>query len=168
MTSRPAREYRIGVIGTGNIARLVHLPVLTSMPDVRVAWVADVNAASAASVARAFKLRSIALPLSAGAESDCDVVLIASPVGTRLPYLEHLARRGIAAFVEKPFARTVEEHRAFASLSGQTRYGGAIVPGNGRAWLAYARQMGRNRSLTRLHLNQKLFAAEMVAGMPKN
>ncbi|MEO8143347.1 MAG: DNA polymerase III subunit delta' [Betaproteobacteria bacterium] len=71
----------------------------------------------------------------------------------------------------EPLAEVLQKmalDRAFASLSGQTKYGGANVPGNARAWLAYARQMGRNRSLTRHPLNQKLFAAEMVAGMPKN
>jgi predicted dehydrogenase len=127
MTRPSGGEFRIGVIGTGQIARQVHLPVLTSMPGVRVAWVADANAASAAAVARAFKLRAIALPLSAGAESDCDVVLVASPVGTRGPYLEHLASRGIAAFVEKPFARSVDEHRAFASLFPANRIGCGLM-----------------------------------------
>ena len=114
---------RVGVIGTGNIARQVHLPVLTSMPGVRVVWVADVDAASAASVARAFKLRSIPLPLTADASSDCDAALIASPVATRRPHLEHLAGRGIAAFVEKPFARTVAEHHELASLFPASRVG---------------------------------------------
>lgn len=123
LISRSPAEIRVGVIGTGHIARQVHLPVLTSMPGVRVEWVADANAASAASVARAFKLRAISLPLSSGAESDCDVALVASPVGTRGPYLQHLASRGIAAFVEKPFARTVDEHRAFASLFPASRIG---------------------------------------------
>jgi predicted dehydrogenase len=123
VTSRPATEFRIGVIGTGNITRQVHLPVLTSMPGVTVEWVADASAASAAAVARAFKLRWIELPLVAGVESDCDVVLVASPVGTRRSYLEHLAGRGIAAFVEKPFARTVDEHRAFATLFPAHRIG---------------------------------------------
>ena len=56
---------------------------------------------------------------------------------------------------------------AFASLTGRSRYGGAAVAGNARAWLAYARTMGRNRVLTRHPLNPKLFAADMVAGMPK-
>jgi predicted dehydrogenase len=123
VTSRSTTEFRVGVIGTGNIARQVHLPVLTSMQGVRVVWVADANGASAASAARAFNLRSIALPLAAGAESDCDVVLVSSPVGTRMPHLEHLAGRGIAAFVEKPFARTVAEHRAFTSLFPAHRIG---------------------------------------------
>ena len=123
----PVSEMRVGVIGTGNIARQVHLPVLTSMPGVRVAWVADVNAASAVSVASAFRLRSIPLPLAESAESDCDVALIASPVGTRRPHLAHLAGRRIAAFVEKPFARTVEEHRAFASLFPASRIGCGLM-----------------------------------------
>ncbi len=56
---------------------------------------------------------------------------------------------------------------AFALLTGRGKYGGAAVPGDARAWLAYARSMGRNRALTRHPLNPKLFAAEMVAGMPK-
>jgi DNA polymerase-3 subunit delta' len=70
----------------------------------------------------------------------------------------------------EPLAEVLQKmalDRAFASLSGRTRYGGAAVPGDARAWLAYARSMGRNRALTRHPLNPKLFAAEMVAGMPK-
>lgn len=71
----------------------------------------------------------------------------------------------------EPLAEVLQKmalDRAFASLSGRTKYGGAAVPGDARAWLAYARAMGRNRALTRHPLNPKLFAAEMVAGMPKN
>jgi DNA polymerase-3 subunit delta' len=71
----------------------------------------------------------------------------------------------------EPLAEVLQKmalDRAFAALSGKTKYGGAAVPGDGRAWLAYARAMGRHRLLTRHPLNVKLFAAEMVAGMPKN
>jgi DNA polymerase III subunit delta' len=71
----------------------------------------------------------------------------------------------------EPLAEVLQKmalDRAFAALAGRTKYGGATVPGNARAWLAYAREMGRNRVLTRHPLNLKLFAAEMLAGMPKN
>jgi DNA polymerase III subunit delta' len=70
----------------------------------------------------------------------------------------------------EPLAEVLQKmafDRAFAGLAGRTRYGGAVVPGEARAWLVYAREMGRNRALTRHPLNHKLFAAEMVAGMPK-
>src|SRR5579862_1271414 len=71
----------------------------------------------------------------------------------------------------EPLAEVLQKmalDRAFAALTGRTRFGGGVAPGNGRAWLAYARAMGRNRVLTRHPLNPKLFAAEMVAAMPKN
>ena len=71
----------------------------------------------------------------------------------------------------EPLAEVLQKmalDRAFALLSGRSKYGGAAVPGDdARAWLAYARSMGRNRALTRHPLNPKLFAAEMVASMPK-
>ncbi len=70
----------------------------------------------------------------------------------------------------EPLAEVLQKmalDRAFAALSGRGKYGGAAGAGDARAWLAYARAMGRNRLLTRHPLNPKLFAAEMVAGMPK-
>jgi len=60
--------------------------------------------------------------------------------------------------------------RAFAALIGRTRYaisaGGVGTREGARAWLAYARAMGRHRRLIQHPLNPKLFAADMVAGMP--
>jgi DNA polymerase-3 subunit delta' len=70
----------------------------------------------------------------------------------------------------EPLAEVLQKlalDRAFSALAGRTKYGSAAGPGDGAAWLAYARAMGRHRTLTRHPLNHKLFAAEMVAGMPK-
>lgn len=71
----------------------------------------------------------------------------------------------------EPLAEVLQKmalDRAFAALTGRTRYGSAAVAGDARAWLAYARALGRSRPLTRHPLNPKLFAAELVAGMPEN
>jgi len=71
----------------------------------------------------------------------------------------------------EPLAEVLQKmalDRAFASLSGRTKYGGTAATGDAKAWLAYARAMGRNRVLTRHPLNPKLFAAAMVADMPKD
>ena len=71
----------------------------------------------------------------------------------------------------EPLAEVLQKmalDRAFASLAGRGKYGGAAASGNARAWLAYARLMGRHRLLTRHPLNPKLFPAEMLAGMPAN
>jgi DNA polymerase-3 subunit delta' len=70
----------------------------------------------------------------------------------------------------EPLAEVLQKmalDRAFSALTGRGKYGGGAATGNPRAWLAYARAMGRHRTLTRHPLNPKLFAAEMVAGMPE-
>lgn len=59
--------------------------------------------------------------------------------------------------------------RAFSALGLRPKYqtGAPAVPrAQARAWLAYARQMGRHRLLTGHTLNPKLFSAEMIAGLP--
>jgi len=71
----------------------------------------------------------------------------------------------------EPLAEVLQKmalDRAFAALAGRTKYGGAVVPGDGRAWLAYARALGEDRLLTRHPLNPRLFATQLVAGMPKD
>jgi hypothetical protein len=52
-------------------------------------------------------------------------------------------------------------------LAGRGKYGGGKAEGDARAWLGYARRMGRLRTLARHPLNPRLFAAEMVADMPE-
>jgi DNA polymerase-3 subunit delta' len=57
--------------------------------------------------------------------------------------------------------------RALASFTGRGRYAGAEPSAQGLAWLRFAREMGRSRQLARHPLNPRLFAGEMLAGMPK-
>jgi len=69
----------------------------------------------------------------------------------------------------EPLAEVLQKvalDRVFGALLGRTRYGGAAVPGDARAWLAFARGIGRSRTLARHPLNPRLLAAEMVAAMP--
>ncbi len=71
----------------------------------------------------------------------------------------------------EPLAEVLQKmalDRAFASLTGKTKYGSGAIAGDARAWLAYARSMGRHRTLIRHPLNPRLLAAEMLAGMPES
>jgi DNA polymerase-3 subunit delta' len=45
---------------------------------------------------------------------------------------------------------------------------GKVSPGKAREWLAFARQMGQDRLLSRHPLNPKLFSAAMLAAMPSD
>jgi DNA polymerase-3 subunit delta' len=92
-----------------------------------------------------------------------------------------LAARDPAAFASvrdredlEPLAEVLQKialDRAFAMLCGSAKYspgrkGGAIDARGARAWLAYAREMGRHRLLVRHPLNPTLLAADMLAGLP--
>jgi len=52
-------KVRIGVIGTGAICQLMHLPILSERRDVEVAAVADLDDLKAQSVARRFGVRRV-------------------------------------------------------------------------------------------------------------
>lgn len=115
--------FSVGVVGAGSIVGSMHLPVLMSMPQVRVAWIADASAERAAGLARAYQV-----PRGLGARGpselpEADVVLLAIPVAPRTPYYEALGPRGTAVFAEKPFALTAADHERFASFYPPERIG---------------------------------------------
>src|SRR5262249_4941055 len=102
---------RVGVIGAGVVTSGSHLPVLVNMPDVRVDWICDRDLPTAKAVARAYGIAR-----SFGDVADCpdvDVVLVATPVGSRRALVPQVLARGWHAFCEKPFAVTLDDHNVF-------------------------------------------------------
>jgi len=105
----------LGVIGSGDIARTAHLPVLQGLEGSRLAWVADVDESRARALGKAYKVQSHVLEGPGESLPHADVVLLATPYGVRVPYYETYRTRGTALYVEKPLARTAEEHQQICS-----------------------------------------------------
>jgi DNA polymerase-3 subunit delta' len=148
-------------------SRCVPVPVPLPEPKAAAAWLAAQGVGKPErwlAFAGGAPLR--ALEYATGERGEAvERVLLALAAGNRAALGEIRTREEL-----EPLAEVLQKmalDRAFAQLSGRTKYGGATVPGDGRAWLAYARAMGRHRLLARHPLNPKLFAAEMVAGMPQ-
>jgi predicted dehydrogenase len=112
---------RVGIVGAGVISQTLHLPVLTALPEARVAWVADAAPARAAAVGHAFGVASVPVADVLDGRAAADAVLLAIPIGVRRPYLEALARAGAGVLVEKPFARSRAEHAALSALFAPNR-----------------------------------------------
>jgi predicted dehydrogenase len=109
-------RFRIGVVGCGTISRNVHLPVLLALPEVQVAWVADRNVTVGSALARDAGVPFHALDPSRVELPPTDIVVLAVPNGARPAYYDYLARQPeVGVYVEKPFARSVEEHLEIAS-----------------------------------------------------
>lgn len=106
-------SWSVGVIGAGQVVRNAHLPVLTTSLDAAVAWIFDIDPRRAALLAHAYRAGACRPEDLKHRVAGVDVVLLAAPFGARAPYYEILAGcPSVAVFVEKPPAKTVEEHLA--------------------------------------------------------
>lgn len=106
----------IGIVGAGQLASTVHLPVIHALDGARVAWVADTARERAAQVGAAYSVPGITIRGGPEELPSADVVLLAVPFGVRDPYYSILARRGCAVLAEKPFSRSIQHHHSIAGL----------------------------------------------------
>lgn len=121
------RTLSVGVVGAGEIARIAHLPVLSAMDSVSVAWITDRDPDRARAMARGFKTSFHELPEDLHDLPEVDIFLLAIPYGVRDGFYEALAERESALFVEKPLFQTVEEHRRLCAIFPDYRFGQAFT-----------------------------------------
>lgn len=137
---------KVGILGAGGVVEASHLPVVSQMPGVRVEWLCDLDLGRATRLARGWKV-----PHASDKLKDCpdvDAVLIAIPVGRRREALASVFERRWHAFVEKPFAITVEEHMRILREAA----GAGIEVGVG-----LMRRFYRSTGAARLALAEELF-----------
>lgn len=109
------KMFHIGIVGAGRISHDIHIPVLLHMPNVSIEWVTDINKERVKKVALAYGLKAIELRHPSNLPN-CDVALLAIPVGVRADYYQAFAQKGVAVFAEKPFALTLEDHKRFLEM----------------------------------------------------
>ena len=98
-------EFRVGLLGVGAIAQVVHLPILQHMPGVRVVTVCDVDQPKAKAICARFGIERVARNDDEVFNADdLDAVVIATP--SHLHELQAIAalQTGKHVLVEKPLA----------------------------------------------------------------
>jgi len=115
MGAEGATGVSVGVVGAGDIARKMHLPVLCSMPGLRVEWIFDQLESRSRALGAAYGVTAVA-SRSPHDLPRVDVVLLAVPVEARRSYLEALVQSDTALFCEKPFATNAQEHCRLVDL----------------------------------------------------
>jgi predicted dehydrogenase len=117
-------EFRIGLLGLGAIAQVVHLPIIHSLPGVKLAGVCDVDRSKASAIASRFGVERVYRDDDeVFADADLDAIVICTP-----SYLHHTQciaglESGKHVLVEKPLAINPEEGAqviAAAERSGKT------------------------------------------------
>lgn len=114
---------RVGIVGCGAVAQILHLPALGQLPDrFAVSALCDVNAATLAGVAaRLPAARRFADAAALAACSEVDVVLVASPHAHHAEAALAAMAAGKHVLIEKPHCLSLRE--ADALIAAQEKAG---------------------------------------------
>tara|TARA_B110000027_G_C16119759_1_gene302143 strand:+ start:715 stop:1683 length:969 start_codon:yes stop_codon:yes gene_type:complete len=103
---------KLGLVGIGNVAWNVHLPILLSRKDIKLTWVCDVSSE------KEIVLKRKNIPFFTDLEEalnthKCDIVLITVPYYQRKNIFDKIKNNVSGIFFEKPFALSTKEHSYF-------------------------------------------------------
>lgn len=105
----PGPRLRIGVVGCGLVAQVMHLPHLHELAGrFEIAAVCDLSPTVIAACAARYGVPHTTTRWEELLELDLDAVLVATP-GSHAPIAIAAARRGLHVFVEKPMCVALEE-----------------------------------------------------------
>ncbi len=113
------RRLRVGVVGTGLIAQVMHLHHLTELTDrFEVAAVCDLSEDSARACAERYRIPGVFTDWRELIRQPLDAVL-ALTSGSHAPIAVAAAQAGMHVFVEKPMCFSVDEGRAMVAAAEQ-------------------------------------------------
>ncbi len=110
MSAKTSNEkpIRIGVIGLGTMAQLVHIPLLRSIEGVELVGVSDLDSVKGERYSHKQRLKWFENPEDM-MEQKLDSVFILTPNNSHLPLAIGALEYGLDVIVEKPLARSVAE-----------------------------------------------------------
>ncbi|HEX6926078.1 MAG TPA: Gfo/Idh/MocA family oxidoreductase [Longimicrobiaceae bacterium] len=118
MTLPPA-GIRIAVVGTGAIAQVAHLPILSRMPGVTLTGLFDADRQKALTLAERLDVPRVFDSVEAVWEDDdVQAVIIATPSNLHGEQVRAALSAGKFVFCEKPLALTAEEARSVLATPG--------------------------------------------------
>lgn len=110
-------KLRVGLIGLGEVAQLMHLPLLADDQRFEIAAVTDVSPSLVAHVAERYGVKTQHATADALiADPSLDAVFILTPDFLHAPLLEKSIRAGKHVFIEKPAALTAAELKPLLEL----------------------------------------------------
>jgi myo-inositol 2-dehydrogenase/D-chiro-inositol 1-dehydrogenase len=115
-----AGQLSVGLIGLGEVAQLMHLPLLADDPRYRIAAVSDVSPSLLAHVAERYGVPNRHADAAALiADPAVEAVFVLTPDHLHAPLLEAAMRAGKHVFIEKPACVTAAELRPLIELDRQ-------------------------------------------------
>jgi predicted dehydrogenase len=121
-----SQELRVGVLGTGSIAQIVHLPVLIDLPGARVEGLCDIDGKKASAIAERLRIPRVFADEKDMFESDhIDAVTVCSPSHLHERQVVAALEAGKHVLVERPLA--LDAKGAAAAVQAAEKAGRALV-----------------------------------------
>lgn len=105
---------KVAIIGMGNVAWNVHLPVLLSRDDIEISWVFDKHQ-DKKNVLKKKNIPFFNDIIKATSYKKCDIALITVPYSERAKIFDEIKNKFNGIFFEKPFALTLDQHKYFSN-----------------------------------------------------
>ncbi|MFA6026062.1 MAG: Gfo/Idh/MocA family oxidoreductase [Ignavibacteriaceae bacterium] len=103
-------QVKIGIIGLGSIAQLVHLPMLKKLNNANVTAASEINKSRLVSVGEKFGIKNLYTNYEEMLEKEeLDAVIISTPTDSHLPIALTCIEKKKHLLVEKPITRSITE-----------------------------------------------------------
>lgn len=113
---------KIGVIGLGGVAQLVHLPNLVKMPNAEIVSFAEINKNRLHTISDKYNIQQRYTNYKDLLEkSDVDAVIVATPTSTHKEIAIDCLKAGKNVLVEKPLARTHLEAKEIVDVAKKSK-----------------------------------------------
>ncbi|MBA7502443.1 Inositol 2-dehydrogenase/D-chiro-inositol 3-dehydrogenase [subsurface metagenome] len=143
-----AGKINVAVVGAGNFARNVLLPLLSRIPEYNLRAIATATAANAKQVASKYKAEYCTTDYREVLKDDnTDLVMITTRHNLHFPMIIGAAKAGKAIYVEKPMCLTEEELNEIIKVISKTKI--PLIVGFNRRYAPLA--VKANRLLKRKH-----------------
>ena len=114
------RELRVGIVGAGWAAE-AHSATLAQLEDVDVVAVTDLDSERAGALADATGATAFATSATLVESAGLDAIVVATPPGNRRETVVAALEAGIAVYLEKPLARSLDDAQAMVVAAERSR-----------------------------------------------
>ncbi|MGA9868994.1 MAG: Gfo/Idh/MocA family oxidoreductase [Acetobacteraceae bacterium] len=104
-------RFRVGIVGSGAVARVCHVPAVLASPLATLTALVDPVAERGRSIARDYGIAPLIASSLEEVLDKVDGIVIATPNNTHAPLAQQAIRAGIPCLIEKPLCITEDEGR---------------------------------------------------------
>ena len=107
-------KVKLGIVGLGGIAQVIHLPVLSKMDEVEISAVCDSDISKAKSIAVKYNIKKYYRDLEKMLEENPEIsaVIVATQTNTHKDVAKICLEAGKDVLIEKPIARNLKEAKS--------------------------------------------------------